>query len=73
MNKSSRYGIMFTVKNPTEERKVSVMDFHKGRIMTFHLSEIEGDEMEDDLKEFMAKNIDKVQTGYWDYTGQHKK
>lgn len=35
-----RYGIMFTVKKPTSsQRKVSVMDFKKARIITFEMSE----------------------------------
>ena len=67
-----RYGIMFTVKGKTESRKVSVMDFKKGRMITFFVEEIEGDEMEGDLKEYMRGQLEKVESGYWDYTNKHK-
>jgi hypothetical protein len=69
-----RYGIMFTMKSPTSSnRKVTVMDFKMGRQITFTVDEIEGDEMEDDLKEYMLGRLEKVETGYWDYTGKHTK
>jgi hypothetical protein len=60
-----RYGIMFTVKGKMESMKVSVRVFKKGRVITFFVEEIEGDEMEDDLKEFMRKQLEKINTGYW--------
>jgi malate synthase len=63
---------MFTVKGKTESRKVTVMDFHKTRMITFNTDEIEGDEMEEDLKNYMREQLEKVNTGYWDYTGKHK-
>jgi hypothetical protein len=67
-----RYGIMFTVKSPTSSnRKVTVMDFKMGRQITFTVDEIEGNEMENDLKEYMRSQLEKVETGYWDYTGKH--
>ncbi|MBD7966267.1 hypothetical protein [Fictibacillus norfolkensis] len=73
MGDQTRYGIMFTVKSPTSpHRKVTVMDFKMGRLITFTLDEIEGEEMEEDLKEYMKGQLMKVNTGYWDYTGQHK-
>ncbi|KZE65619.1 hypothetical protein AWM68_20675 [Fictibacillus phosphorivorans] len=69
-----RYGIMFTVKSPTSSnRKITVMDFQKARQITFTVDEIEGHEMEEDLKEFMRGHLEKVATGYWDYTGRHTK
>lgn len=68
-----RYGIMFTVKGKTESRKVTVMDFKKARTITFTVDEIEGEEMEDDLKEYMSRQLEKVNSGYWDYSGKHKK
>jgi hypothetical protein len=68
-----RYGIMFTVKGKTESRKVTLMDFKKTRTITFFVEEIEGDEMEEDLKEYMRSQLEKVDTGYWDYSGQYKK
>jgi hypothetical protein len=67
-----RYGIMFTVKGKTESRKVTVMDLKKARTITFTVDEIEGEEMEDDLKEYMSGQLEKVNSGYWDYTGQNK-
>lgn len=69
-----RYEIMFTVKSTRNpNRKVTVMDFKKARQITFTVDEIEGIEMEDDLKEFMREQLEKVETGYWDYTGKHTK
>ncbi|MGD6964542.1 hypothetical protein ACQCVB_20275 [Fictibacillus phosphorivorans] len=69
-----RYGIMFTVKSPTSSnRKVTVMDFKMARQITFTIDEIEGDEMEDDLKEYMRGQLKKLETGYWDYTGKNTK
>jgi hypothetical protein len=65
-----RYDIMFTVKNHGD-RKITVMDFKKARMITFTLSEIEGNEMEDDLKEFTYTMLEKINTGYYDYTGKH--
>jgi copper homeostasis protein CutC len=59
-----RYGVMFTVKGKTEIRKVTIMDFIKARTITFFVEEIEGDEMEDDLKEYMRVHLEKVNTGY---------
>jgi hypothetical protein len=65
---------MFTVKSPTNSnRKISVMDFKMGRVISFTVDEIDGDEMEDDLKEYMRSQLEKVETGYWDYTGKHTK
>ncbi|WP_416729188.1 hypothetical protein [Fictibacillus sp. JL2B1089] len=49
------------------------MDFRLGRTITFAQDEIHGDEMEDDLKDFMRDQLAKVETGYWDYTGKHTK
>ncbi|MFE1243427.1 hypothetical protein ACFW35_04775 [Fictibacillus sp. NPDC058756] len=69
-----RYDIMFTVKSSTNfNRKVTVMDFKKARQITFTTDEIEGDEMEDDLKEYMRDQLEKIETGYWDYTYSHTK
>jgi hypothetical protein len=65
-----RYDIMFTVKS-FGDRKVTVMDFKKARMITFTLSELEGNEMEDDLKEFTRTMLEKINTGYYDYTGKH--
>jgi hypothetical protein len=68
-----RYDIMFAVKSPTHGRKVTVMDFKKARTITFTVNEINGDEMEKDLKEYMCEQLEKLNSGYWDYTGTHKK
>ncbi|WP_416731381.1 hypothetical protein [Fictibacillus sp. JL2B1089] len=69
-----RYGILFAVKsNTSSNRKVTVMDLKLGRQITFTVDEIEGLEMEEDLKVFMRKNLEKLDSGYWDYTGTHKK
>jgi hypothetical protein len=61
---------MFTVKGKTESRKVTVMDFKKARMITFFVNELEGEEMDGDLKEYMHGQLGKVNTGYWDYTGK---
>ena len=69
-----RYGILFAVKsNTNSNRKVTIMDLKLGRQITFTVDEIEGEEMEEDLKLFMKKNLDKLNSGYWDYTESHKK
>lgn len=74
MGETTRYGIMFAVKSPANSnRKISVMDFKMGRIISFTVNEIDSDEMEDDLKEYMRGQLEKVNTGYWDYTGKHTK
>jgi hypothetical protein len=65
-----RYDIMFAVKNPTQGRKVIVMDFQKARTITFTVNEINGDEMEEDLKVFMRDKLEKLNSGYWDYSGK---
>jgi hypothetical protein len=67
-----RYGILFTVKGKMESRKVTVMDFKKARQITFTGDEIKGDEMEEDLKEFMKNALEKLNTGYLDYSGKRK-
>jgi hypothetical protein len=65
-----RYDFMFAVKNPTLGRKVTVMDFQKARTITFTVNEINGDEMEEDLKVFMRDKLEKLNSGYWDYSGK---
>lgn len=66
-----RYDIMFTVKS-MGDRKATVMDFKKARMITFTLSELEGNEIEDDLKEYIYEMLEKINTGYYDYSGKHK-
>lgn len=65
-----RYDIMFAVKSPTLGRKVTVMDFKKARTITFTVNEINRNEMEEDLKGFMAENLEKLSSGYCDYSGK---
>jgi hypothetical protein len=65
-----RYGVMYAQKC-MEGRKVTVMDFKMARIVTFTINEMH--ELEDDLQEFMQQHLKKLGSGYWDYTGKHKK
>jgi hypothetical protein len=64
-----RYGVMYAQKS-MEGRKVTVMDFKMARMVTFTLDEMS--ELEDDLQEFMQEHLEKLETGYWDYTGKYK-
>ncbi|MFC0235481.1 hypothetical protein [Fictibacillus phosphorivorans] len=61
------------MKNPTQDRKVTVMDFIKARMITFAMNEVNGEEMEDDLKQYIKTQTDKINTGYWDYSGKNNK
>jgi hypothetical protein len=67
---ATRYGVMYAQKG-MEGRKVTVMDFKMARMVTFTLDEIP--ELENDLQEFMQQHLKKLESGYWDYTGKHKK
>lgn len=64
---------MFSVKSPTKGRKITVMDFKMARMITFTTDEIYGNEMEDGLKEYIRGQLEKVESGYWDYTGSFTK
>ncbi len=66
-----RYGVLFAVKSGSN-RKLTVMDLKMGRQITFTLDEIESEEMEDDLKQFIIEQMDKINSGYYDYTETHK-
>jgi hypothetical protein len=65
-----RYGVMYAQKD-MEGRRVTVMDFKMARMITFTINEMP--ELEDDLQEFMQQHLEKLESGYWDYTGKHKK
>jgi hypothetical protein len=65
-----RYGVMYTQKG-MQGRKVTVMDFKMARMITFTLDETH--ELENDLQEFTQQHLQKIESGYWDYTGKHKK
>jgi hypothetical protein len=52
-------------------RKVTVMAFKRAMQITFTIDEVEGDEMEDDLKEYMRDQLEKIATEYWDYKSSH--
>ncbi|MCM3730088.1 hypothetical protein M3196_00190 [Fictibacillus nanhaiensis] len=67
-----RYDIMFAVKNHGL-RKISVMDFKMARIVTLEYpTEIDSEEVDEELKEVLLKNSKKINSGYFDYTGTHK-
>jgi hypothetical protein len=68
-----RYDIMFAVKNHGL-RKITVMDFHKARMITLELpKELHSEEIDDEVREVITKNLDKINSGYFDYTGTHNK
>lgn len=68
-----RYDIMFAVKNHGV-RKISVMDFHKARMVTIEYpTEMQSEEVDDELREVLLKSSEKINSGYYDYTGTHKK
>lgn len=52
---------------------VQVMDFYEGRLITFTLNELEGDELPRELKEYIVVNLDKIKEGRWHYTGRYYK
>jgi hypothetical protein len=66
-----RYDIMFVAKNIHGERKITVMDFKGARMITFLLEELNGDDMDQELKDFTLKHLDKIAQGYFDYTAKH--
>lgn len=64
---------MFAVKNHGL-RKVTLMDFQKARMVTLEYpTEMQSEEVDDELREVIMKNLDKINSGYYDYTGTHKK
>jgi hypothetical protein len=68
-----RYDIMFAVKNHGL-KKVTVMDFKKARMITLEFpAELDSDEVDEELREVLLKNINKINSGYFDYTGTNKK
>jgi hypothetical protein len=64
-----RYGVLYTQKLGIGRRKLVCMDLKLGRILHFYQEELEGNEIEDDLKEFISDNLNRLNEGYWDYTG----
>jgi hypothetical protein len=68
-----RYDIMFAVKNHGV-RKVTVMDFHKARMVTLEFpAELESEEVDDELREVLQMNMERIDSGYYDYSGTHNK
>jgi hypothetical protein len=41
--------------------------------LAFTLDKIDGLELPEDLKEFIKKNLPKIQEGRWNYTGKYSK
>jgi hypothetical protein len=64
---------MFAVKNHGV-RKVTLMDFSKARMVTLEIpTELESEEVDDELRKVLLENMEKINSGYYDYTGTHKK
>lgn len=67
-----RYDIMFAVKRHGV-RKVTLMDFSNARMVTLEIpTELNHEEVDEDLREVITKNTEKINSGYFDYTGSHK-
>ncbi len=65
------YDIMFAVKN-NGVRKVTLMQFSKARMVTIEIpTELESEEIDKELKDVILKNMEKINSGYYDYTGTH--
>jgi hypothetical protein len=71
------YGIMLTRQVTDIKGKilteVQCFDFKRGGIWRFTLDKIDSDELPQDLKVFIKKNLTKIQDGRWNYTGKHSK
>jgi hypothetical protein len=63
-----RYGILYTQRLRVG-RKLVCIDMKFGRIISFHQDEINGEEIEDGLRDFVMSNLERLNTGYWDYSG----
>lgn len=50
------------------QRKVVIFDFKRGMTIELTIDELEKDEIDLKLKEYIIKMKDKIDTGYWDYT-----
>jgi hypothetical protein len=68
MKYHERYGILYTQRFRVG-RKLVCMDLKKGRILYFHQDELNGEEIETELKDFILSNMERLNSGYWDYTG----
>lgn len=68
MKYHKRFGILYTQRLRIG-RKLVCMDLKLGRILYFDQDELDSDEIEDELKEFVRSNMERLNSGYWDYTG----
>lgn len=46
---------------------VKVMDFHNSRIVDFTLDELEREELDQELKQYITANAESIQEGKWEY------
>ena len=68
MKYDKRYGILYSRKLQSE-RVLVCIDMKLGRFITFAEHELESEEMEEGLKTFVMGNKDKINSGYFDYSG----
>lgn len=47
---------------------VRVMDFRNGRIIDFTLDELEKDELDGELKQYIKENLESIHSGKWNYS-----
>lgn len=68
MKYHKRFGILYTQRLRVG-RKLVCMDLKLGRILYFNQDELDSDEIEDELRDFVMSNMERLNSGYWDYTG----
>ncbi|MFY4776740.1 hypothetical protein [Metabacillus sp. RGM 3146] len=44
------------------------MDFRNGRIIDFTLDELEKDELDGELKQYIKENLESIHSGKWNYS-----
>lgn len=49
------------------QRKVVIFDFKRGMMIEFTIDELENEDLDFKLKEYIIKMKDQIDTGYWDY------
>ncbi|WP_017753921.1 hypothetical protein [Calidifontibacillus oryziterrae] len=50
------------------QRKIAVFNFKKGIIIEFTIDELEKQELEKDLVQYISGLRERIQSGYWDYS-----
>ncbi len=49
------------------QRKVVIFDFKRGMMIEFTIDELKNEDLDFNLKEYIIKMKDQIDTGYWDY------